>query len=86
MIKINERWSVKHDPYCWHLVQTEKRIAESGKNKGKPIEAATTTYHPTLVMCLRHAMDCDARLSECFSGVLEGWDKVQADFARALAK
>ena len=86
MIQINERWSVKHDPYCWHLIQTEQRIAESGPNKGKPIEATTTTYHPTLVACLRHAMDRDARLAESFSGVIAGWYRVQDDFARAFAK
>ena len=86
MIKINDRWSVKHDPYCWHLVQTDKRIAETGKNKGKQIEASTTTYHPTLVMCLRHAMDHEARLSDDLSEVLTEWDRVQADFARAFAK
>ena len=86
MIRINERWSLKHDPYCWHLIQTDERIAATGPNKGQPIESLTTTYHPTLVAALRNAMDQDARLSECFSGVLEAWGQVQADFARAMAK
>ena len=43
MIRINERWSLKHDPYCWHLIQTDERIAATGPNKGQPIESLTTT-------------------------------------------
>lgn len=86
MIKINERWSVKHDPHCWHLIQTEQRIAESGPNKGKPIEATTTTYHPTLVACLRHAMDYDARMHDRLSGVIAAWHHIESEFAKALAK
>ncbi len=86
MIKINDTWALESDPYCWHLIQSREKIAETGKNKGQPIVTKTVTYHPSICAALRHAMDYDARLCDSFADVLAGWHSVQADFARAVSK
>ena len=86
MIRIDERWSLISDPYCWHLKRKEKVISRTGKNKGQEVDSVTTTYHPTLVAALRHAMDYDARLCGELTPVVDAWVRIQQRFTESMVK
>jgi len=67
MIKIDDKWHIKTDPYCFVLVN-EFVPEENGKPKvnpktGKTMVTRYEQYYPTLKKCLQAY--CNEVLKEC---------------------
>ncbi len=59
MIRINNRFEIDRDRYCWHLTEWRDGIGK-GKNEGKPIRTSQTTYHASLIQICDEVMDRSA--------------------------
>lgn len=59
-VRINARWHLKTDEYCYHLCEVAKVRDKESKNYGQEIYKHTT-YHSTIKAVLKHIREQETK-------------------------
>ena len=82
IIKLDEKYTVQSDPYCWIL--TRKSIGEINPKTGKPKRSIDVSYHPDLKTALTKYLDLSSKPSSEVLDVFMRLSQAEQNIENAL--
>ena len=83
MIRINNRFEIDRDKYCWHLIEWRDGIGK-GKNEGKPIRTSHTTYHANLTQVCNEVIERSAGNVDSLAAIPAMLEQVKGELLEAI--
>ena len=74
MIKINHRFSIERDEFCWKLFEfraSKSRKSKNGKKSGKPIVTSKVSYYGNLTQICDEILDRSLGTCTSLEGIRE---------------